>query len=77
MEQELKKILEGRCSINNIKKIMETINKEELKPNIMLESIEILKMHEEETRRVRQTIELAYQTIVLEKYLDKKNRVNS
>jgi hypothetical protein len=74
IEHELNKILKDSCPVKNIKKILDETSKEDLNPDIMLESIEVLRMHEDEIRRIRQSLELAYQTRVVQRYLEKKNK---
>jgi hypothetical protein len=61
IEKELEKLIGDQCPIKNLQKMLETANKEELNPDLMLWSIDILKMHEQKIRRIRQNLELTYQ----------------
>jgi hypothetical protein len=75
IEKELEKLLGDQCPIKNLQKMLETANKEELNPDLMLWSIDILKMHEQKIRRIRQNLELTYQSKVIERYVNKKNNI--
>ena len=76
IEKELTKILTNQCPIKKITQMLEDKDKQELNQDIMLMSIEILRMHESEIRQLRQTLELNYQTEILETYFKKKNLTN-
>ena len=73
IEKELKKILHNQCPVKNLETIIETTDKNELNPDLLIESIDILKMHEEEMRRFRQGLELLYQDRIIGRYIAKKN----
>lgn len=75
IEKELEKLIGDQCPIKNLQKMLETANKEELNPDLMLWSIDILKMHEQKIRRIRQNLELTYQSKVIERYVNKKNNI--
>jgi hypothetical protein len=72
IEKELKKILGDQCPVENIQRMFESANKEEFNPEIILWSIDILKMHEQKIRRIRQNLELMYKSKVIERYVNKK-----
>ena len=68
IEQELKKILKDHCPIQKIGNLFETSDHTELNQDLLLESIEVLKMHEGEIRKIRHNLELNYQSEVLKRY---------
>lgn len=75
IEDELMKILNNQCPVQNLKNTLEKMEKKDINSDILLESIGILKMHEGEIRRLRQKIELMQQSKVLERFVaSKKNR---
>jgi hypothetical protein len=74
IKKELNKILKDQCPIQNIRSILETTDRTHLNHDLMLESIEVLRMHEAEIRSLRQSLELFYQSEVLKRYLNKKKR---
>ena len=75
IEHELKKILQGQCPVRNIKKNLEKTNQGDLNPDIIIESIEILKLHEQEIRSLRQSLELVNKPELVEKTLVERSRV--
>ncbi|MFC1803367.1 hypothetical protein ACFL0D_05310 [Thermoproteota archaeon] len=72
IEKELEKILKDRCPVINLKSMLDSTDKSDLNPDLLLESIDILKMHEEEIRGFRQSLELLLQDKVIKRYIARK-----
>lgn len=72
IERELTKILTNECPIQQISRTLQEKDRKDLKQDIMLEAIEVLRMHETEIRNLRHSIELTYYSEVLNRYIKKK-----
>lgn len=71
IENEFNKILKDQCPIKSIKKMYESNEQKNIKKDVLIDYIEVLKMHESEIRRLRQWLELNYQSDIVQRYLDK------
>lgn len=72
IEKEMNKILKDYCPVKKIAEVLETSELGELDQGMMLDSIEVLRMHEDEIRKLRHKLELNYRSEVLKRYLKKK-----
>jgi len=72
IEGELVKILTNQCPVQQMSKILQETDRKDLNQDIMLGSIEVLRMHEAEIRNLRHRLELTYYSEVLNRYIKQK-----